>query len=140
MDTGLDARFTRADDCALICSVAPGARIPGVPPNQLYGEVRWDGGAGWHAGINVFASSAVVVNDANTASAPGYVTAGIDIGRVLRRGGSTIAPFLRIDDLFDRGYIGSVIVNDGNGRYFEPAPGRSVMVGVRVRFDERAVE
>jgi len=35
--------------------------------------------------------------------------------------------------------IGSAIVNDGNGRYFEPAPGRTVMVGVRVRFDERAV-
>jgi iron complex outermembrane receptor protein len=134
--TRLDARFTQVDTCVAACSVAPGARIPGVPRNQVYGELRWDGGAGWHAGVNVFASSALVVNDANTVSAPGYATTGIDVGRVLRRGGATIAPFLRIDDLFGRGYIGSVIVNDGNGRYFEPAPGRTVMVGVRVRLDE----
>lgn len=134
--TRLDARFTQVDDCVVTCSVAPGARIPGVPRNQLYGELRWVGGAGWHAGVNVFASSALVVNDANTASAPGYATAGVDVGRVLRRGGATIAPFLRVDNLFDRRYIGSVIVNDGNSRYFEPAPGRTVMAGVRVRFDE----
>jgi iron complex outermembrane receptor protein len=134
--TRLDARFTQVDDCAATCSVAPGARIPGVPRNQVHGELRWNGVAGWHAGVNVFASSALVVNDANTAAAPGYATVGVDIGRVLHEGGATVAPFLRIDDLFDRRYIGSAIVNDGNGRYFEPAPGRSVMVGVRVRFDE----
>lgn len=29
----------------------------------------------------------------------------------------------RIDNLFDRTYAGSVIVNDGNGCFFEPAPG-----------------
>jgi iron complex outermembrane receptor protein len=30
--------------------------------------------------------------------------------------------FARIDNLFDRQYIGSVVVGDGNGRYYEPAP------------------
>ena len=29
----------------------------------------------------------------------------------------------------DRRYAGSVIVNESNGRYFEPAPGRTWMVG-----------
>jgi len=135
--TRLDARFTRVDDCTTTCGVAPGARIPGVPRNQLYGALRWSGAAGWHGGVDVFASSAVVANDANGASAPGYATMGFDIGRVLCGRGITLAPFLRIDNLLDRRYIGSLIVNDGNGRYFEPAPGRGVMVGVRVRLGER---
>jgi iron complex outermembrane receptor protein len=86
----------------------------------------------------VFASGAVVVDDANSARA-GYAAVGLDVGRVMHHGGVAIAPFLRIDNLFGRRYIGSVIVNDGNGRYFEPAPGRGVMLGFRVRFDERAV-
>ena len=30
----------------------------------------------------------------------------------------------RIDNLFDRIYAGSVIVNSGNGHFFEPAPSR----------------
>lgn len=137
--TRMDARFTHVDDCVATCGIVPGARIPGVPRNQLYGELRWTGAAGWHAGLNVFASSAVAANDANSAFAPGHATVGLDIGRVLRGPGATVAPFVRIDNLLDRRAIGSVIVNDGNGRYFEPAPGRTVMVGVRVRFDERPV-
>ncbi|MFX9135302.1 hypothetical protein ABTN61_19915, partial [Acinetobacter baumannii] len=42
--------------------------------------------------------------------------------------------FARIDNLFDRQYIGSVIVNDGNGRFFEPAPGRTWMSGVSATY------
>jgi hypothetical protein len=30
--------------------------------------------------------------------------------------------FARIDNVFDRRYVGSVIVNEGNARYFEPPP------------------
>jgi hypothetical protein len=39
-------------------------------------------------------------------------------------------PFARIDNLFDKRYVGSVIVNEGNARYFEPAPGRNWTVGM----------
>jgi iron complex outermembrane recepter protein len=34
-----------------------------------------------------------------------------------------------VDNLADRNYVGSVIVNEGNGRYFEPAPGRTFLLG-----------
>ena len=42
--------------------------------------------------------------------------------------------FFRIDNVLDQRYIGSVIVNEGNGRFFEPAPGRSWTVGLDVRY------
>jgi iron complex outermembrane receptor protein len=32
---------------------------------------------------------------------------------------------VRGDNLFARRYAGSVIVNEGNSRFFEPAPGRT---------------
>lgn len=137
--TRLDARFTQVDDCTVACGLAPGARIPGVPRGQLYGVLQWRGSAGWHAGVNVFASGKVMVNDANSAAAPGYAVVGLDVGRVLRGHGMTLAPFLRVDNLLDRRYVGAIVVDDANGRWFEPAPGRSVLVGVRVRFDERPV-
>ena len=38
----------------------------------------------------------------------------------------------RVDNLFDRRIVGSVIVNEGNGRYYEPAPGRSMSLGLRL--------
>lgn len=34
----------------------------------------------------------------------------------------------RIDNLRDTAYVGSVIVNEGNRRYYEAAPGRALMV------------
>jgi iron complex outermembrane recepter protein len=42
--------------------------------------------------------------------------------------GWSLAAAARIDNLFDRRYAGSVIVNEGNGRYYEPAPGRTWIV------------
>jgi iron complex outermembrane receptor protein len=42
--------------------------------------------------------------------------------------------FLRIGNLFDRRYVGSVIVNEGNGRYYEPAPGRQLLLGLDWRW------
>ena len=40
----------------------------------------------------------------------------------------------RIDNLFGKAYAGSVIVNDANARFFEPAPGRRLFMGVRSQF------
>jgi iron complex outermembrane receptor protein len=49
----------------------------------------------------------------------------------LRIGPTRLYLFGRIDNVTDRRYIGSVIVNEANGRYFEPAPGRRFFVGLR---------
>ena len=45
---------------------------------------------------------------------------------------ATFTEFVRCNNLFDRKYIGSVIVGDTNGRFFEPAPGRNWFVGASV--------
>lgn len=132
--TYLDARFTQASGCDPVnaCAVEAGARIPGVPKSIFDGSLRWGGDTGWHAGADMFAVSAVAVNDANSQRAPGYALLGLNVGYIVHRGGATLSPFLRLDNLLDRRYIGSVIVNDANGRYFEPGPGRGVMLGLSV--------
>ena len=42
--------------------------------------------------------------------------------------------FLRIDNLGDKKYSGSVIVNEGNSRFFEPAPERNYLVGISASY------
>ncbi len=44
----------------------------------------------------------------------------------------TLAPFVGVLNLFDRRYAGSVVVNASGGRFYEPAPGRNLVVGLRV--------
>jgi len=39
---------------------------------------------------------------------------------------------VRVNNVFDRRYAGSVIVGDTNGRFFEPAPGRNWFIGASI--------
>ncbi|MBJ2258349.1 hypothetical protein, partial [Pseudomonas psychrophila] len=41
---------------------------------------------------------------------------------------------LRLDNLLDRQYVGSVIVADGNSRFYEAAPGRSWYAGAGAQY------
>ncbi len=140
--THLQARFRSAfstctgTPCAAAATpVAAGARIPGVPDN--YGSLRVEHGRdpGWREGLTLTGVGAVMVNDTNTQHAAGYGLIGLDTSYTFALGASTqLQLSARVDNLADRRYIGSVIVNDGNGRYFEPGPARSYMLGARLTF------
>ena len=45
----------------------------------------------------------------------------------------SISEFVRVDNVTDKNYVGSVVVNDANNRYYEPSPRRSYMVGVQAK-------
>jgi iron complex outermembrane receptor protein len=75
----------------------------------------------------------VYVDDDSDESAPAYAVFDLAAERRFRAFGLHWRGYARIDNLFDREYVGSVIVNDGNGRYYEPAPGRGWVVGLQVR-------
>jgi iron complex outermembrane recepter protein len=114
--------------------VPAGTRIPGVP--RRYGSLRLERGGelGWRGGVELEGVGAVPVDDRNSARAPGYLRTGLDLGYGLALGSARLRLSARVDNLFDRRIVGSVIVNDGNGRYYEPAPGRSFTVGARLDF------
>jgi iron complex outermembrane receptor protein len=52
-------------------------------------------------------------------------------GLVQQRQGWRISEFVRIDNLADKNYVGSVVVNDANLRYYEPSPRRSMTGGIQ---------
>ncbi len=70
------------------------------------------------------------VNDQNSEAAAAYTIGNLRAGFMQRGKGWRLSEFVRVDNVTDRAYIGSVIVADGNGRYYEPAPGRALMAGV----------
>jgi iron complex outermembrane receptor protein len=73
------------------------------------------------------------VNEQNSDAAPAYAVANARLGFSGPWGAAaTWQVFVRVNNLFDRRYAGSVIVGDSNGRYFEPAPGRNWFVGANV--------
>ena len=72
----------------------------------------------------------MAVNDANTDSPTATRSSNAAAGLVQQAQRWRLTEFVRVDNLFDRNYVGSVIVNEGNARYFEPAPRRNMTVGL----------
>jgi iron complex outermembrane receptor protein len=70
------------------------------------------------------------VNDANSDAAASYAVFSASMGYTAQLGPWELGGFVRGDNLGDRRYAGSVIVNESNARYFEPAPGRTWLAGV----------
>lgn len=113
--------------------IAAGKRIPGIPASTLAWSLAWKHPASGFTGeFEVRSASKVYVNDTNSDAAPAYSVANLRFGFQQSSVGWTFKEFLRIDNVGDRKYAGSVIVNDGNSRFFEPAPGRSFLLGVSV--------
>ncbi len=116
-------------------TVDSGNRVPGVARSNLFGELGWRRGRdGWSAALEGRYVDSVPVNDLNSDEAAAYTVVGARViyGRTADWGGYRL--FLRGDNLLDRDYAGSVIANEGNGRYFEPGVGRSVFAGLELRF------
>ena len=63
-------------------------------------------------------------------AAASYAVINARVGYLWRVARWSVESFARIDNLTDRRYAGSVIVNQGNGRFFEPAQGRAYLFGV----------
>jgi len=133
----LDARYRdgfvtcRAPPCATPDTrIDAGNRIPATAPDSLWAEVRWMPAADVDLFAQANAVGRVYADDANSAHAPGYVTLDVGVEHRWRLGRMAVESFARIDNLLDRRAIGSVIVNEGNERYFEPAPGRGWSVGL----------
>ena len=135
--TWLHARFTEPFTTVFSTPSVPvtvnaGSRLPGVPENSAYGELVWRyARAGFHAGVEVRYSDKVYVNDPNTEAAPAYTVWSIRAGFEQRARKWRISEFVRVDNVGDKQYIGSVIVSEANNRFYEPAPTRNALAGVQ---------
>jgi iron complex outermembrane receptor protein len=123
----VDARF----DSGLGDGV-DGNRIPGRTPTRF--ETRASlSRSGYVASLDLTWADAMPVDDENTAEAPSWFRTDLRVGLdALSVGSATILPWVEIGNVTDTDYVGSVTVNAFGGRFFEPAPGRTFSMGLRV--------
>jgi iron complex outermembrane receptor protein len=112
--------------------IPAGSKLPGVPQATAFAELAW-ARPEWHGistAIEGQYAGKVYVNDRNTDAAPSYAIANVRVGIEQASGAWRFREFVRINNLFDRNYVGSVIVGDTSSRFFEPSPGRNYLAGV----------
>lgn len=151
--TWIDAKFrdgfsscggvTPPCNAASQIAVNSGNTIPGIPRYSIYGELTWAyQPLGFSTALEGRWNGKAEVNDANRtvrADAPAdpvaaYFVAGLRAGFEQKLGNLKLSEFVRVDNLFDKQYIGAIYVNDQNGRYYAPAPERSYLVGLNASY------
>ena len=107
--------------------ITPGHRIPAVPADAVYGGVTWRRAPGdFWVTLEAVGRAQIYANDLNSQAAGGYWLANVRVGTEQQGSTWNVNEALRLDNLANRRYVGSVIVNETNSRYFEPEPGRTV--------------
>ena len=129
LDATFDADIPNTDPQKVVYS---GNYIPGVAKNQAYVALGWQPETGFNAGIDVRYMDKIFVNDTNSDVAPSYTVTSANIGYVWKNNDWKVRSYARVDNMFDENYVGSVIVNDGNNRFFEPADGVNWSAGLSI--------
>jgi iron complex outermembrane receptor protein len=109
--------------------VAAGSYLPAVPKSSLYAGLTWKHApTGFSATLETQGRAQIYVDDRNSDAAAAYWVVNLRAGFDQETRGWHLTEYFRIDNVADRAYVGSVIVNESNSRFFEPEPGRTSMI------------
>jgi iron complex outermembrane recepter protein len=116
-------------------AIPSGNLIPGTYKTQLYGEVAWKyAPLGFSTAFEGRHNSKAYVDDINSDAAPSYTIFNLRAGLEQNLASWNFKEFVRVENMFDKDYIGSVRINDGNLRFFEPAAGRNYLLGLSANY------
>lgn len=130
LDAKFDSDFTSANGL-----IASGNRIPGTYSNQAYGEIRWKyDPIGFHTALETRYNSKVYANDINTETGSAYTIFNIRAGFEQTLKNWIFKEYLRVENLTDKEYIGSVRINDANSRFYEASAERNYLLGLSAQY------
>lgn len=116
-------------------NVPSGNRLPGVPRLTASMELAWEARPGVTLSAEALHRGDMAVDDRNTGrKAPAHTLLNLAMASEQQRGPWTFEQMLRLDNVFDRHYVSSVIVGQAQGRYYEPGPTRSWFAGASLRY------
>ena len=108
--------------------IPAGNRLPAVPMNSVYGSLTWQPVSHVTLTGEMINRSQIYVDDRNSDAANGYWL--FNLHATVRQEWPhwRLSESVRVDNVADRNYVGTVIVNESNARFFEPSPGRTAYV------------
>jgi iron complex outermembrane receptor protein len=131
--TYLDAQFAEGFASTVqgaSVAVPAGNALPGVPKTQVFAQLGYRQPR-YYTYLEALYRARVPVDDVNSEFADAYSVFNIVAGLAQQGPGWRISEYVRLDNVADRNYVGSVIVNEGNRRFYEPSPRRSISAGIQ---------
>jgi len=129
-----DYRYRHYTFTDTIPHVLDGRALPGIPKHWLNLFARAHPAAlrGVWAELQQSYSSGYVVSDTGSTTTSPWWATNVRVGWEGNSGGMRLGPFLGINNAFNHRYVSSVVINAARGRFYEPAPGRNVYLGLSV--------
>jgi iron complex outermembrane receptor protein len=122
------SRFNFVDDAQF-----GGNDLPGAPQHFVHAELRWTHSSGlWIAPAAELVPRGWYVNSENTVKAPSYTLWNLRAGYDHEPSGLSL--FVEGRNLTDEEYVSAVVVDAGDGRFFEPGDGRGFFGGIEWRW------
>ena len=110
-----------------------GLRVPGVPAHQFHFTLYGETPSGWNTHIVLEAASKMWANNANTVQSDSYLVFDLYLTHEnWQLEHVKLQPFVGIQNVLDRQYVRSLVVNAFGSRYFEPAQRRSIQAGIGI--------
>jgi iron complex outermembrane receptor protein len=104
--------------------------IPGAPAHYIQTALRYHHPSGFWFGPWVeSAPTSYFVNSQNTAKAPSHTIFNISAGYAYKPWNGEL--LFQARNLADKAWVAAVVVDDANGRFYQPGDGRSFYGGVR---------
>jgi iron complex outermembrane receptor protein len=126
--TQLNARFDQGD--------LDGKLLPGVAKQQVQWQISWMPlqSSEWMLQLDSLYRSKIATSDQNLLFAPSATVYHLKLVAESRLSDLPLSYWVGVDNLTDKNYVGAVVVNQANGRAFEPALPRSVALGLKLSF------
>ncbi|GGW67925.1 TonB-dependent receptor [Alishewanella tabrizica] len=126
--TWLDARFVSAE--------LQDKRLPGVAKTEAYWQLTYQPWLSLPLFVDWASKyrSQIAIDDRNSAFAPESISFDATLYAQQQLNRWQLRYWLQLQNVTDRQNIGAVVVNQTNGRAFEPAPGRQLSVGLSMDY------
>ena len=111
-----------------------GKQLPGVAREQYQLGVEWRPLRNDFLQMNITAQqrSRIFTTDSNQVAAPAFYTVDFSVQGNYPLQSWALDWWLKLANIRDENYVGSVVVNQSNGRAFEPALGRNFSAGINI--------
>lgn len=113
-----------------------GNQLPGVAREQYQLGVEWRPLRNDLLQLTLTGQqrSRIFIADNNEVAAPGFYTLDFSLEGEYALQSWALDWWLKLANIRDENYVGSVVVNQSNGRAFEPALGRNLTAGLKVNY------
>ena len=109
--------------------------IPGTYRQTAYAELNWKHApSGFSTALETRGVGQVQVSDKGSDKASGYAILNWRGGFAQNINKWHFSEFIRIENLLEKNYVGSVKVNDVSSQFYEPGAGRNWMFGLNASY------